>query len=136
MTTKGEKEKEDEGARDFAVFLRNIDDGTIHEEASAELHALATKLSRHVDTHGGKAKGQLTITLNLTALPNGTVDVLADVKVKEPKIVRPRSVFWFTKGNNLSPDNPRQQKLALREVPSPAREKARDIGAESPTRTV
>lgn len=135
MTTKA-SEKDDEGARDFALFLRHIDDGAIHEEASAELHALATKLSRHVDTHGGKAKGQLTVTLNLTALPNGTVDVLADVKVKEPKVVRPRSVFWFTKGNNLSPDNPRQQKLALREVPPASREKARDIAPENVPRSV
>ncbi len=122
---KKDEKSSDEGVRDFGVFLTHIDDGTLHEDAGRDLQRLAAKLSDHVAQHGGKAKGTLTLTVNLTALANGTVDVVADVKVKEPKAVRARSVFWLTKGNNLSHENPRQQKLPLREVP-PART-ARDL---------
>lgn len=125
------KDEKEEGARDFAVFLTHIDDGTVHADASRDLHALVAKLSDYVTQHGGKAKGSLILTVNLSALQNGTVDVVADVKVKEPKAVRARSVFWVTKGNNLSHENPRQQKLPLREVPPATR--ARELDADDRT---
>ncbi len=128
MKTKDEK---DEGPRDFAMFLRAIDEGSIADEAATKLHELAAKLHELVDAYGGTAKGTLTLSVSLSALANGTVDVTADVKTKEPKPKRARSVFWLTKGNNLSPDNPRQQKLPLREVP-PA-QKARDLDADRPS---
>lgn len=127
--TKAKDDKPDEtveGPRSFENFLRSIDDGSIADEAASKLHVLTGTLSDLVGVYGGTAKGVLTITVNLSALANGTVDVLADVKVKEPKPKRARSVFYVTKGRNLSLDNPRQQKLPLREVP-PAPGKARDI---------
>jgi hypothetical protein len=128
---KDDKPEDVEGPRSFLVFLRDIDDGTIADEASKYLHELTGKLSDLVAVYGGVAKGTLTLTVNLSALANGTVDVLADVKVKEPKPKRARSVFYLTKGRNLSPDNPRQQKLPLREVP-PVAGKARDIADDRP----
>ncbi len=132
-TTTGD---EAEGARDFAVFLRHIDDGILHTDASRELQALAAKLYEFSQTYGGVAKGALILTVNLSALENGTVDVIADVKVKEPKPKRARSVFWMTKGNNLSPDNPRQQKLPLREVPAAPKDKPRDVAADGAPRSI
>lgn len=127
--TKATEKESPEGPRDFALFLRSIDDGSITDEAAKKLQELTAELSDQVALYGGTAKGVVTLTFALNAHANGTVDVLGDVKVKAPKPKRARSVFYVTKGRNLSPDNPRQQKLPLREVP-PAHEKARDIGAE------
>lgn len=134
--TKDDKPEAEEGPRDFASFLRHIDDGVLHTDASTELHKLAAFLHDYVGTHGGVAKGSLTLTVNLAALDNGTVDVTADVKTKEPKPKRARSVFWLTKGNNLSPENPRQQKLPLREVPASPKDKPRDVAADAAPRSI
>ncbi len=117
--------------------MRHIDDGILHSDASRDLHELAGKLHDYVGIHGGIAKGTLIVTINLSALANGTVDVVADVKTKEPKPKRARSVFWLTKGNNLSPENPRQQKLALREVPAePSDKKPRNLAADGAPRSI
>jgi hypothetical protein len=129
-------DKTDEGTRGFDAFLRHIDDGVLHADASKELHDLAAKLHDYVGAHGGIAKGSLILTISLAALANGTVDVVADVKTKEPKPKRARSVFWLTKGNNLSPENPRQQKLPLREVPAAPKDKPRDVAADGAPRSI
>ncbi len=114
----------DEGARGFAVLVQQIDDGMLHAELSEVVQEISGELSKHAINTGGVAKGSITLTLNLSAKANGTVSVEADVKTKRPKAKRPGSVFWLTAGDNLSPENPRQTKLPLREVP---RAEAREV---------
>lgn len=109
-----------EGTRSFAVTLQQIGDGSLHAELSETLQKLCGDLSAHAIQFGADAKGTLTLTLALKASANGVVGVAGDVKTKAPKAPRVGSVFWLTKGNNLTPDNPRQQKLGLREVVGPA----------------
>ena len=52
-----------------------------------------------------------------------------------PKPARKRGRFWVTPGGHLSPENPRQRKLPLMEVPAAPR-RAVDAPAAEPTRGV
>lgn len=118
-----------EGPRGFAVLLQQIDDGDLHAEVGRELQGLIGELAAYSDKFQRDAKGQLTLVLNLSVRGNN-VQVSGDVKTKTPKKPRAASVFWRTDGNNLSVDNPRQQKLPLREVPS-TNTKPRDLPVDS-----
>lgn len=115
------KDETDEGTRSFAFLFQQIGEGALHGQASDELRRVVAELSALAARVDAKVKGGLTIKLSLAAKPNGTVEVDGVVEAKLPK---PRaagnSVFWITKGGNLSVDNPRQQRLPLREVNGPA----------------
>lgn len=139
MTEKEQTKEEKrlaEGPRSFAVFLGQIDEGSFQSELSATLQKLSAQLGDYATATCGLAKGAMTITLAFTTEPTGTVTVEAGLKIKEPQARRPRSVFWLTGGANLSPDNPRQQRLPLREV-AVAAERARELPAsEASVRSV
>ncbi len=133
MTAK--EESKDEGARNFSVLLSQIDDGRLHDELSETVQKMVDELSTYTERYARDGKGSITLTLSLVARANGTTSVVGDVKTKTPKPIRAGTVFWKTKGNNLSLDNPRQQKLALREVP--AAKPARDLEPNArPTKTI
>lgn len=108
-----------EGARGFAPLLHEIDDGALHAELSSKLQQVVSELALYTETYCSKAKGKVTLTLSLEAGTNGTVQVHGEVKTKTPPPRRGATMFWTTKGGNLSLENPRQTKLPLREVPPP-----------------
>lgn len=113
----------EEGARSYAVLLSSLEDGQLLVDLSTKLHELNNKLALAAE-NVGKAKGELTLKLKLSADAGGTVQVDGEILCKEPKPGRARSVLWLSKGNNLVSENPRQTKLPLREVPGagPARD--------------
>lgn len=128
MSTQAETEKK-EGARSFAVTLQQIGEGTLHSELSKQLQALVSDCTNYASLYEVKGKGSLTLTIALAADPNGTVTVAGEVKTKAPKMKPRGSIFWATKGNNLSPENPRQGKLpGIREVAPPS---VRDLDDEA-----
>lgn len=105
-----------EGPHAFNRFLAMLGDGAAHAEVSAHLHELGIALEREADAQQKKVAGELTLKISLTCEPNGVVGANYEIKRKEPAPRRPGSIFWLTKGGNLTPENPRQQKLPLREV--------------------
>ncbi len=128
--------KVDDGPRGFAVIVQEIEDGALHAEISDALQKLNRALDEHVSAYETTARGELVIKLTLKAEPNGTVAVHGEVKTKTPPKRKRGQVFWLTKGNNLSPENPRQTKLPLRDVTPPAA-KPIDVPAEAqPVRSV
>lgn len=129
-------EHPEEGPRGFAVVLQQVDEGSLHGELSETLQKVTRELAEYADKFTTVAKGAITLTLGFAVDPNGTVTVEGDIKTKLPKARRARSLFWLTKGHNLSAENPRQTKLPLREVPS-NRDKAREVAEGSaPARSV
>lgn len=106
----------DEGARSFAIFLQHLDDGGLHADLSDEVKRVSKELTSFVDIYGAVAKGSLTLVLSFKADRNGTIAVDGEIKTKLPKAKRAGSVFWSTAAGNLSPENPRQQRLPLRDV--------------------
>lgn len=125
-----------EAPRGFAVLVQQIEDGDLHAEISAAIQALNGKLDDYVRAYESTAKGEITIKLAFTAHPNGTVGVHGTVTSKAPPRKKRGSVFWLTKGNNLSPENPRQTKLPLREVPSAAPVRDLPADVQAPARSV
>jgi hypothetical protein len=115
MTTT-EKENE-EGARSFALLLQGLGDGALNAELSETLHDMNTKLSAHAIDFS-KAKGTLTLAIEIEIDRDGVVTLRPDVKTKLPKPARKAGRYWLTPGNNLSPENPKQTKLNLKEVPA------------------
>ena len=107
-----------EGPKDFGVLLHHLEDGQLHADLSLATQELAGKLA-HVAKAIGQAKGELVLRIKMHADEGGTVQIDAEIKVKEPQVKRGRSVMWLSKGNNLIAENPKQQKLFPREVPSP-----------------
>lgn len=124
----------DAGARSFAHLLTQVDDGRLHAELSEELRRTAKDLADYSATHGGKAKGSITLVLSLTADRDGTVSLVGDVNRKVPKSTPARTITWLDPAGNLVLSNPKQMQLGVREVPAPA--PVRTIEAEKATVSV
>lgn len=113
-----------EGARSFTRFLDRVDDGYGSIDMSIELQKLLKNMLDHAQSTRADAKGKYTLALNFTVAPNGVVNAGYEVSVRTPKRKTGKSTMWVTNGGNLSDDNPRQQKLPLREIERP---RVRDI---------
>lgn len=126
-----------EGPRSFARFTETVADGDLHAELSDELHELIEHLANHALTVSSPGKGEMSIKFKFSVDKSGVVDVAWDVQSKIPKPARSKGVMWLTKGNNLTAQNPRQQKLPLREVPvAPTEVREANDGAKGAVREV
>ena len=124
-----ESTRGDEGNRGFAVFLGQIDEGAFHAELSGATRELVTSLNEFANRFHRNGKGELTITLAFDVDEKGVTSVVGGFKAKLPKIPKAKSQFFLTAGGNLTLENPRQQKLPLREVAgaAPTRELAPEV---------
>lgn len=139
MRKKTEIESEtpdEEGTRGFAVLLQQVEEGALHAELSDELRDVCRDLHRMAKNYEQKAKGSLTLVLELVADPSGILTVKPSVTKKIPKAKRSGSAFWITGGGNLSVENPRQPRLPIREVPAPAVAAREITPTAQPARTV
>lgn len=119
----------DEGTRPFGHFLQQVEEGAFHADLSDTLQSTCKELESRASRFEAKQKGSLTVQFDFVVNPNGTVSVRTNFKTKLPPIPRQESTFWLTKSSNLVGENPRQTKLALREVPA-ANVAPRDIPDE------
>jgi hypothetical protein len=109
--------KEDEvAARSFATFIHHLADGDANRELSEELHKLSQELQKDAYNRNAVSKGTLKVGFKLSIDPRGQVTIGWDVETREPKPPRVGGVMWIDKKGNLVHENPRQQKLPLREV--------------------
>lgn len=108
--------KEDTAPRSFAVFIHDLADGDANRELSELLHELVKKLAADAYNRASVSKGKLGVKFNVSVDPRGQVVIGWDASTTEPKPPRTGGVMWLDKGNNLVAENPRQQKLPLREV--------------------
>lgn len=129
-TTTEDETPSEEGPRSFSVLLQQVGDGDLHDELGLRMQELVAFLTAHSDRYQREAKGSLTLVLNIVAMGNGSLAVVGDIKTKTPTAKRAGSIFWRTPGNNLSVENPRQQKLPLREVPGGAA-RTKDLSGEA-----
>ncbi len=117
--------------RGFAPMLAGLEDGALHSDLSEAVADLMGKVQRQAE-HLGKAKGALTLVLKFEADGFGVVTIDGAIKVVEPKPARQRSVRWLDAQGRLVSENPKQQKLPLRDVggaesaPKDAPEKSRE----------
>lgn len=125
MSTKKKRDDDDEdgeGARSFTRALEMVSDGDLVREASNALRDLLLVMQHEAKETSADAKGELVLKLKIEVEPSGIATITPDIKVKEPVPKRAKGHLWLTKGGNLTPHNPRQQKLPLREVGGEERE--------------
>lgn len=107
---------EEEGAHSFAHQVATLCEGEANEAISDEMFALLQSLRAEASARRKQVKGTLKVELFFVVDDNDTVGITYSVKKKAPEPRRQSAHMWLTKGGNLSPENPRQQKLPLREV--------------------
>ena len=110
-------------SRAFHDFLREYRRGAAHDELSDALQELVGDIAQE-----GKA-GKLVFTLNIKPAESkdGALSITDEIKVVPPKKTKGGSIFFVSPENNLVRDDPKQQRLPLREV-APG-EAPRDIGS-------
>jgi len=133
-TAKGDLAPEDEGPKAFSNLLAGFEDGQLHSDLSKDLMKLNAQLREHAKLRG-KAKGEITLSIKLDADEYEVVTLTTSYKVKAPIPPRRKTTMWLTPGGNLSPANPKQTVLPLRDVSVPA--KAVDVPETAPkTRSI
>lgn len=129
------KDPAQEGPRSFVHFLGQLAQGEAEANASHEFHELLKRIHEEAHIRNAKVKGKFKFTLNCTADETGTVSVAYDVETKAPPRKTTSSFFWLSRGSNLVAENPKQQKLPLRDVS--ARQETRTVEAPAaPAREV
>ncbi len=111
----------------FAQFLRDLGYGDAHRELSEELHALVSGLQDAALHQGNEVVGTLSLTIKVKLDPRGHAATAYEIKRKDARNPSTPTVFFVTKGGNLSTQNPRQTAFDLREV-SPRNEAVNDLG--------
>lgn len=107
----------------FLTLLHAQEDGALMAELNERLVELVHTMHQEQTQRGGKPRGSLSIAFDLKLDHTGVMEVAADVKVKEPRTERSRSIFYRMADNSLSPNNPKQLTMDLagpRSVDGPA----------------
>lgn len=103
----------------FLQFLGRFENGELVERLTLELEEIVAAQEQVAQDHGiQQSKGELVISVKFLR-KKGAYDVTIDSKLKKPKAPTSAEVMWATEGNNLVPENPRQQKLVFGEVVRP-----------------
>ena len=102
--------------RPITDTLRLLEGGAFLDQASDKLAQLVKGIEET-----GKS-GKLVIQLDLKQVAGGAISITPHVSTKVPEAKPDSTLLWPTVEGNLSIDNPRQQKLDLREVPTKAAE--------------
>jgi hypothetical protein len=104
----------------FADVLRDMRGGQSHDELSEALQALVKQCCET-----GRA-GEITYSLSIKPTKSAeAVEITDKIGLKEPRNERGSSLFFVSGTYDLTRNNPRQEKLDLREVP--AMQPPRDI---------
>lgn len=101
------------GARPFTDFLREHRHGKTHDDLSVALNELVAAVA---ETNKG---GELVLKVKIKPAgreASGAVIVTDEIQVKAPKVERGESIFFVTPENNLTRQDPNQQRTELREV--------------------
>jgi hypothetical protein len=87
-----------QGPHAFRDFVEELADGHFDADVSRELLALLAECHVLAVTENTKAKGKLTIELNVATDPRGEVDVTYSTKIKRPARATARGRLWMVKG--------------------------------------
>ena len=96
-------------------FLREHDQGRTADKMAEQLQTLVAAVAQE-----GKAG---TLSLKITLKPmksSGGVEVTAEVKIAPPKETPGASIFFVSPENNLVRQDPRQQAMDLKPLPTVA----------------
>ena len=75
------------------MFVDLLEDGEFSADAYREVRALAQQMTDISRATGGKTKGRVTLTIDLTK-DGEAFTVQGKVAVKAPELPRPKSIMW------------------------------------------
>jgi hypothetical protein len=93
--------------RDFAVFLMEHAKGRSHDDLSAALRSLVLAVAET----GKPGKLIYTLTIRPQSNVEGAVVIADTIKLTEPVLDRPESIFFASESGDLSRTDPRQSSL-------------------------
>ncbi|QOD81864.1 MULTISPECIES: hypothetical protein [Chromobacterium] len=100
--------------RPITDTLRSLGHGTFIDDASDALNKLVTA----VDETGRAGKLTLTLSLKKATRGSGAMVVQDEIKLSLPKPDSRETMLFATPEGNLVTEDPRQQQLELRTVPT------------------
>lgn len=110
----------------FSQFIQKQSDGSLNNELTEGMREMIAQLNNTVMEHGGKAKGKITLTVDVL-LDQGVLEILTSTKIAMPKRPAQKSVYWTTEDHKLTLSNPRQPDLPFRTAGLDKQE-ARNVG--------
>lgn len=103
----------------FLQFLGRFENGDLVDKLTRELEEIVAAQEQVAQDYGlQSSKGELEIKVKFVR-KKGSYEVTVESKLKKPKGPASAEIMWATDGNNLVPENPRQQKFAFTEVVKP-----------------
>lgn len=99
--------------QNFITLLSACEDGALLAELNDRARDLVSTMYQEQMARGGKPKGSLTLGFEFKLDQSGIIEVSADVKVREPKTERSRTIFYRLQDNSVSPNNPKQITMDL-----------------------
>jgi hypothetical protein len=109
-------------SRPFADVLRDLAGGQAYETLTLELAHVVQEVIKT------QKAGALSLTLNITANGPGSVQIAESIKSKVPELPKGKTLFFATEAGTLTRDDPRQEKLNLRDVSEPRGGALREVG--------
>lgn len=109
-------------SRPFADVLRDLSGGQTYETLTLDLANVVQEVIRT------QKAGAITLTLNISANGPGSVQIADTIKTKVPEMAKGKTLFFATEAGTLTRDDPRQEKLALRDVTEPRSGALREVG--------
>lgn len=101
-------------------FVRTVEDGQFDADCYEGIKDLNAKLHEHAWANGGRAKGKVTITFDITQ-DGGITEIKAGFKIAVPDGKRPKSVLWQTEDHRFTRTRPGQQQLfGIRDAGGPS----------------
>lgn len=102
--------------RTIDQILAIPDEGNFLSELLQENADLIAELQDHQKAYGGAPKGSLSISIAYELGKGGIVNMKASFATKAPKTPAASAVAWVTRDGDLTPENPAQMKLNLRDA--------------------
>lgn len=91
-------------------FIDMLEDGQFSADVNHQLQEMAAAMEDIAQFNGGKSKGKLVITIDLTK-EDSVFKIASAFKATKPEMPRPKSVLWTTDRNEFSRFPPGQNQL-------------------------
>lgn len=97
--------------RAFLTFIEEAADGAAAAECSRELLDLVELVKTAALLKAGKAKGRLTLAIDVTIDDHGQASIDYSVATKRPKRPTTTGIMWIGTGGGLTSVHPRQTSI-------------------------
>ncbi len=130
-TRMGTEEFEHKGRTAFLTFLEEAAEGEAAVEASREFTELVELVKTAALLKSGKAKGRITLAIDIAIDDKGTASIDYSVATKRPKRPATTGIMFVGTGGGLTAVHPRQMP-----IPGTERQRPRHVAREQAPRVV